>query len=509
MIKRLLHIVFILLMTQSVGQQLSTYNVRVFRPSIDNPAAMFLNRSDLSFFMIHNKQWAGFEGAPVSTNISFDKKIDNLAFGGVLDVDKASMFNTTHLNINGAYQFRVTTNGYVSLGLGLGLVNQGFDFSNVDVVDNNDALLALNREQRFGADGLVGVYYMQNNFHAGFSIPHVFERNINYEVVSEKFDFAFNRQLVANVGYGLDSLISKIRFEPYAQFRMIPSILYQYDIGVSSKINEKVVLNVAYRSQNAFLFGVGLSLNSNINLYYSASVGNNELYSRSQGSHEIAMSFKMNGNSKSQEYIEGNLLVADELDSLEKVVDSMDLKLRQICSCKDVQVYVKYLNDRIDLLAGNEAQPYQAKLDSIEDVFVDSNGNKRPNGKKANPYDMDMKNLSVGHTFVVNDVRFKTGSFELDLNSLEILDLFIEFLRANPTVSVEISGHTDDVGTDLNNLMLSQNRARAVYMYFLVNGIDGKRMQYAGFGESRPVAPNTTKVNRARNRRTEIMITSM
>ena len=492
-----------------MGQQLSTYNLRLYRPSIDNPAAMFMNKSKLSVFMVHNKQWVGYEGAPVSTNLSFDKKLGKLAIGGVLNSDKASMFNTTHLNLNSAYQFQVSHNSYIAFGLGIGLVNQAFDFSGVDVVNGSDALLGLNGEQRFGVDGNIGAYYMHDKFHIGISVPHVFQRSINYEVLDDSYSFLFNRQLTANAGVYLDSLVSNVVFEPYTQFRMIPGVIYQYDVGLNSKINNKVVVNVGYRSFNSLLFGVGVSLNNKINLYYSANLGSNDLYSRSQGSHEVAMSFRIEGEKTGEEIFEDNLLVVAELDSLEEVVDSMDLKLQQICTCKDIDVYVKYLNERIDSLKGDEREPYIAKLDSIEDFIVNDDGETVPNGKVENPYDMDAEKIGVGHTFVVNDVYFETGSYILDHNSLAILDLFVEFLRANPNITIEIGGHTDDIGTDLNNYILSQNRARAVYMYFLVNGIDGFRMQYAGFGESRPVMPNINAKNRAMNRRTEIMITGM
>jgi outer membrane protein OmpA-like peptidoglycan-associated protein len=80
------------------------------------------------------------------------------------------------------------------------------------------------------------------------------------------------------------------------------------------------------------------------------------------------------------------------------------------------------------------------------------------------------------------------------------------FLQQNPTVKIEIGGHTDDVGSDDNNQILSAKRAYEVYMYFISKSIAAERLIYVGYGETRPKYPNTSDDNRAKNRRVELMI---
>jgi outer membrane protein OmpA-like peptidoglycan-associated protein len=79
-------------------------------------------------------------------------------------------------------------------------------------------------------------------------------------------------------------------------------------------------------------------------------------------------------------------------------------------------------------------------------------------------------------------------------------------MSINPTVSIEISGHTDNAGNDKLNQTLSRNRAKAVFDYLVNHGVNAAKLQYNGYGKLQPVAPNTNEENRAKNRRTEFKI---
>lgn len=123
--------------------------------------------------------------------------------------------------------------------------------------------------------------------------------------------------------------------------------------------------------------------------------------------------------------------------------------------------------------------------------------------------DMDVAKLEVGKEYRLNDVHFETDSYELDNQDKFIIDEFAIFLQEHSTVTVDIQGHTDDVGGDDANLILSRNRARVVYERLISKGIAASRMTHHGFGETRPVAPNRNDRGRAMNRRTVFVITSL
>jgi len=107
---------------------------------------------------------------------------------------------------------------------------------------------------------------------------------------------------------------------------------------------------------------------------------------------------------------------------------------------------------------------------------------------------------------VLRNIYFDYDKATLRPESIEELERVVKFLQENPTLRVEISGHTDSDGSDAYNLRLSQARAQAVVDYLVSRGIEGGRLIARGYGESRPVAPNDTPENKQKNRRTELKI---
>ena len=120
--------------------------------------------------------------------------------------------------------------------------------------------------------------------------------------------------------------------------------------------------------------------------------------------------------------------------------------------------------------------------------------------------DAEVKAVETGKVCDLRDIYYETNDYSLTQESKMLLALFIEFLRENPTVKVEIQGHTDNVGRDDDNLLLSENRAKSVYDYVIEQGVDAKRLRYKGYGESNPIASNSTEEGRAKNRRTVFLI---
>ena len=99
------------------------------------------------------------------------------------------------------------------------------------------------------------------------------------------------------------------------------------------------------------------------------------------------------------------------------------------------------------------------------------------------------------------EVFFDNNSSKLKPESFKDLDLAVGFLKAVPTATGVIEGHTDANGSDAYNQRLSEERAKAVRDYIISMGIDPSRLEARGLGESQPVADNSTPEGRAQNRR--------
>jgi OOP family OmpA-OmpF porin len=106
--------------------------------------------------------------------------------------------------------------------------------------------------------------------------------------------------------------------------------------------------------------------------------------------------------------------------------------------------------------------------------------------------------------WVLEGVRFDTGKSDIKPVSYPVLDEVLVVLRKNPSLKVEIEGHTDSTGSAAFNQTLSEQRAGAVMNYFTSNGISSARLSARGYGPSRPAASNDTSTGRAMNRRVEL-----
>lgn len=122
--------------------------------------------------------------------------------------------------------------------------------------------------------------------------------------------------------------------------------------------------------------------------------------------------------------------------------------------------------------------------------------------------DVPMEPVEVGGTVILRNIFFETDKFELKPESMAELDKLLEFLQKNPRINIEISGHTDNVGTEAHNLDLSQRRADAVFAYLTGKGIPKERLTSKGYGEGKPIDTNDTPEGRANNRRTEFKVLS-
>ncbi len=119
---------------------------------------------------------------------------------------------------------------------------------------------------------------------------------------------------------------------------------------------------------------------------------------------------------------------------------------------------------------------------------------------------MGLKQLKEDTKLTLNDITFETNSADLNESSYLELDRVVKLMIDNPDIKIEISAHTDDVGSSKYNLRLSDRRAKSVIIYMLDSDIDTNRLIAKGYGESTPIVPNDSDENKAKNRRVELKI---
>jgi outer membrane protein OmpA-like peptidoglycan-associated protein len=140
-------------------------------------------------------------------------------------------------------------------------------------------------------------------------------------------------------------------------------------------------------------------------------------------------------------------------------------------------------------------------------LFFSENIDVRSNAAYQEIYkDIELSPMAVGAKVVLRNLFFESGKAILTSESVTELNRLLVMLNDMPKLRIEISGHTDNVGSAAANQRLSEARAKAVVDYLVKDGINASRLTHVGYGFDQPVAENNTAAGRAQNRRTEFKV---
>jgi outer membrane protein OmpA-like peptidoglycan-associated protein len=244
----------------------------------------------------------------------------------------------------------------------------------------------------------------------------------------------------------------------------------------------------------------GLSLTANGNYAFFASDNLNGF-----GGYDIyTFELPVNVRPHLVTYVKGTVRDATSNTPIEATIEIIDLQTNQ-------PVYQDYSNENDGgfLATLTSGKNYGINISKSGYMFYSENFSL-VGYKTKNPFNISvsLSPIDVGGKVILKNIFFDTNKSDLESESKAELQKLIEFLTVNPAVHIEISGHTDNVGTVQINQTLSENRAKSVYQYLVNKGIANSRLVYKGYGETQPIAPNDSDDNRAKNRRTEFKIIS-
>ncbi|MDD4582307.1 MAG: OmpA family protein [Bacteroidales bacterium] len=202
-------------------------------------------------------------------------------------------------------------------------------------------------------------------------------------------------------------------------------------------------------------------------------------------------------------YMKGRIFDAKDNTPLEAFFHVVDLKTGNVVvsSSSDVKTGEFLIciptSSSYALHAQRRNYLFYSENFELKDVYTD-----------IEPYvkDIFLKRIELGESVVLNNIFFDTDKSDLKPESEIELKNILQLLMDNPRMRIEISGHTDNIGSKEHNLALSQARAKAVFDYLVNKGIKANRMDYKGYGFSVPIASNESDEGRTQNRRTEFKI---
>ncbi|HTQ66319.1 MAG TPA: OmpA family protein [Puia sp.] len=203
-------------------------------------------------------------------------------------------------------------------------------------------------------------------------------------------------------------------------------------------------------------------------------------------------------------WVKGKVFDKKTLRGLPSSVELTDLSTKMVLSKVQTDETGNYL---ITLPVGKD---YAFNVNRRGYLFFSENfplSEKQPDSTYN--IDIPLQPIEPNAAIVLKNIFFDINKYELKPESQVELDKLVQLMKDNPTLAIQISGHTDNIGKPADNLPLSTNRAKAVVTYLISKGIEEKRLSYKGYGDTQPLADNKTEIGRAQNRRTEVKVVSI
>ena len=202
--------------------------------------------------------------------------------------------------------------------------------------------------------------------------------------------------------------------------------------------------------------------------------------------------------------VRGSVLNSKDSSPVVAKLEVIDMDINQVAattiSDRSDGFYSLKLDEKKDYGIEITAQGYLVYLDILE-VEEDSESNEFFRNFLLKP-------IEVGEKVILKNIFFEFGKAVLTSDSYIEMGRVLKLMSTNPGLRIEISGHSDNIGSYAYNQKLSEQRAKAVVDYLVDLGIDSARLEYTGYASSQPVATNNTEEGRAQNRRVEFKILS-
>ncbi len=199
-------------------------------------------------------------------------------------------------------------------------------------------------------------------------------------------------------------------------------------------------------------------------------------------------------------WVKGKVFDKKTSAGLPSAVELIDLETKQLISRVQTDEKGNYL---ITLPVGKD---YAFNVNRKGYLFFSDNFSLSTKSPDSTEKNIPLQPIDVNASVILKNIFFDFNKYEVKTTSQVELDKVIQLLTDNPTIKIEISGHTDNIGSTADNLKLSENRAKAVIAYLANKGVAVKRLTFKGYGAAQPVADNKTEEGRAINRRTELKV---
>jgi type IX secretion system PorP/SprF family membrane protein len=292
--KKIFFIIGALFVVNAFAQQEPLFTQYYVNDMVINPAISG-SKSYNPLTIQTRQQWLGFEGAPLSTNISYHGTLNNRsAMGGYFMVDEATPSLQANLHLNYAYHVPLNYNDIkLSFGLGAKLMYHNIDFNEEDLPSGTDPAFSTNSYDKTLADASSGVYLYGNEFYFGFSVSNMFQSSFNTEVQGSPYPNSEYRNYYGMGAYKFQLINNDWQLEPSILIRKMQYQNGLNDITTRILYLENTWAGLTYRNNGTVIFSFGFGAkNMHISYSYDHSFSDN-ITQYSYGTHELGISFRI------------------------------------------------------------------------------------------------------------------------------------------------------------------------------------------------------------------------
>lgn len=478
MYKLLIINLLLLAVTFSYGQETSLFTQYTQNKYFYNPAYAGYHGYAVGH-LVYRKQWSGFDGAPETMLFSFQSPVaKTMGVGGRIFRDNTGVVSRTGAQASYAYGVEIDDNQQLHFGLSVGALVNNVRWDMLSANDQQDqTLYRLNSS--FVLDGAFGAFYRLKGLEVSFAFPQLFNRSLREQNTTSNSIFRYVNQSIATISYRFDLMNGSLSLSPMLLHRFGTFAVQkagQFDMSLTAEWQERFWVSFLNRTEYGSAINAGIHFKQfSFGYAYEFASSKSLIGNVSNGSHEILISYHVGRKDKKKKEVkpEDNELIAkaDSMQTIKEEVAKLDT-------------------------AGTKAATDSAALAKVEEKT-------EPAKTDAQVFDKP----EAGKKYTVSGLFFATGSAKIADGSNTALDNLADFLQKNPTLKIEIGGHTDNVGNPATNQRLSENRAKAVVDYLASKGIDATRLLFKGYGDKEPVASNDDeKDGRELNRRIEMKV---
>ena len=445
----------LVILTNAYGQQTRLTNMYSYNKYSLNPAyAGSSGCTEINFS--HLNQWVKVDGAPVTNYFSANTRFGkSLGIGANLLLDKIGMLNYLSASGSVAYGLTFAKNHEIRLGLTGGYFQMRLDPSDAIAFDAGDVIIEGGVQTSTSVNTEAGILYRFKRLEVSFAATQLIETRSKFNYANLD-GYGLKRHFIGYVSYGI-VLNKQLSLTPSVLYKGIPKS-HQFDINADINYNDFIYGGLGYRTGVGLIARIGVNVRKMFFVGYAYEAPMHNIAGYGSGSHEIALGLRL---CKKDKQLPEDLTdvspqnqITDTVRIIERVTDTM-------------------------------------VVEKIDTVYIEK------------PTNSDVKRAMVNAS---DNLEFENDKSIILKNSFQTLESLVNLLLIREELNITLAGHTDSNGTEEYNMRLSKNRVESIKDFLVAHGIDATRIKTSYYGESKPIANNSTEEGQAKNRRVEMNI---